>query len=91
MRRFILITILAITYCFPFQAQNINVDKETLAAMEIAFQTNSLIESQHNQNLLKIRQSYKGAEVAAAGIYFVGAVKLLKQQHPEKLVREGHF
>lgn len=55
MRRFILITILAIAYCFPFQAQNINVDKETLAAMEIAFQTNSLIESQHNQNLLKIR------------------------------------
>lgn len=71
MRRFILITILAIAYCLPFQAQNINVDKETLAAMEIAFQTNSLIESQHNQNLLKIRQSYKGAEVAAAGIYFV--------------------
>ena len=61
MRRFILITILAIAYCFPFQAQNINVDKETLAAMEIAFQTNSLIESQHNQNLLKIRQIYKGA------------------------------
>lgn len=61
MRRFILITILAIAYCFPFQAQNINVDKETLAAMEIAFQTNSLIESQHNQNLLKIRQSYKGS------------------------------
>ena len=29
--------------------------------------------------------------IYAAGIYFVGAVKLFKQQHPEKLVRKGHF
>lgn len=71
MRRFILIAILAICYCYPFHAQNINIDQGTLAAMEIAFEANSLTESQHNQNLIKIRQSYKGAEVAAAGIYFV--------------------
>lgn len=56
---------------FPVRAQyySINVDYGTMAAMSEAFSTEAAMEALHNENLQKIYDSYKAAEVASAGIF----------------------
>ena len=55
----------------PVKAQyfSINVDYGTMAAMSEAFTTEAAMEALHNENLQKIYDSYKAAEVASAGIF----------------------
>ncbi len=53
------------------RAQNysINVDYKTMEAMSEAYATEAAMEALHNENLQKISESYKAAEVASAGIF----------------------
>ena len=51
------------------QYASINVDYKTMAAMSEAFTTEATMEALHNENLQKIYDSYKAAEVASAGIF----------------------
>lgn len=51
------------------QYYSINVDYKTMAAMSEAFATEASMEALHNENLQKIYDSYKAAEVASAGIF----------------------
>jgi len=55
----------------PARAQyySINVDYGTMAAMSEAFTTEAAMEALHNENLQKIHDSYKAAELASAGIF----------------------
>ena len=55
----------------PVKAQyySINVDYGTMEAMSEAFTTEAAMEALHNENLQKIYDSYKAAEVASAGIF----------------------
>ena len=55
----------------PVRAQyaSVNVDYKTMAAMSEAFVTEASMEALHNENLQKIFDSYKAAEVASAGIF----------------------
>lgn len=73
MKRFALTIILALSLCCSLQAQyaNINIDSKTIAAMELAFETEAQMEAIHNKNLLKIMESYQAAELATAGIFAV--------------------
>ncbi len=67
----IIILILTLAGLFPVRAQyySINVDYGTMAAMSEAFTTEAAMEALHNENLQKIRDSYKAAELASAGIF----------------------
>ena len=51
------------------QYASINVDYKTMEAMAEAFTTEAAMEALHNENLQKIYDSYKAAEVASAGIF----------------------
>lgn len=51
------------------QYASVNVDYNTMAAMSEAFTTEASMEALHNENLQKIYDSYKAAEVASAGIF----------------------
>ncbi len=51
------------------QYASINVDNKTMEAMSEAFTTEATMEALHNENLQKIYDSYKAAEVASAGIF----------------------
>ncbi len=51
------------------QYASINVDYKTMEAMSEAFTTEATMEALHNENLQKIYDSYKAAEVASAGIF----------------------
>ena len=51
------------------QYASINVDYKTMEAMSEAFTTEAAMEALHNENLQKIYDSYKAAEVASAGIF----------------------
>ena len=51
------------------QYASINVDYKTMEAMSEAFATEAAMEALHNENLQKIYDSYKAAEVASAGIF----------------------
>lgn len=67
----IIILILTLAGLFPVRAQyySINVDYGTMAAMSEAFTTEAAMEALHNENLQKIHDSYKAAELASAGIF----------------------
>ena len=72
MKRFNVIIALLLTLAvLPARAQyySINVDYGTMAAMSEAFTTEAAMEALHNENLQKIRDSYKAAELASAGIF----------------------
>lgn len=51
------------------QYYSVNVDYKTMAAMSEAYTTENAMEMLHNENLQKIFDSYKAAEVASAGIF----------------------
>ena len=51
------------------QYYSINIDYKTMAAMSEAYATEAAMEALHNENLQKIYDSYKAAEVASAGIF----------------------
>lgn len=51
------------------QYASVNVDYSTMAAMSEAYSTEAAMEALHNENLQKIYESYKAAEVASAGIF----------------------
>ena len=61
----------------PVKAQyySINVDYGTMEAMSEAFTTEAAMEALHNENLQKIYDSYKAAEVASAGIFIMRTFK----------------
>lgn len=66
----ILTAILAMTvHSAMAQYASINVDYKTMEAMSEAFATEAAMEALHNENLQKIYDSYKAAEVASAGIF----------------------
>ena len=66
-----ILTILFAMAVHPAIAQyaSINVDYKTMAAMSEAFTTEAAMEALHNENLQKIYDSYKAAEIASAGIF----------------------
>lgn len=51
------------------QYYSVNVDYKTMEAMSEAFTTEAAMETLHNDNLQKIYDSYKAAEIASAGIF----------------------
>ena len=72
MRRIVaILTIICALTANTVRAQyaSINVDYKTMAAMSEAFTTEAAMEALHNENLQKIYDSYKAAEVASAGIF----------------------
>lgn len=66
-----ILTILCALTVMTARAQyaSINVDYKTMEAMSEAFTTEAAMEALHNENLQKIYDSYKAAEVASAGIF----------------------
>jgi len=68
---FILSVLLTLAFPVSVRAQyySINVDYGTMEAMSEAFTTEAAMEALHNENLQKIYDSYKAAEVASAGIF----------------------
>ena len=60
---------LALPVSVRAQYYSINVDYQTMAAMSEAYTTENAMEMLHNENLQKIYDSYKAAEVASAGIF----------------------
>lgn len=72
MRHFaIILTIIFSLAVNTVQAQyaSVNVDYKTMEAMSEAFTTEAAMEALHNENLQKIYDSYKAAEIASAGIF----------------------
>lgn len=71
MRKFvaILFTLVLTVHTARAQYASVNVDYKTMAAMSEAFTTEASMEALHNENLQKIYDSYKAAEVASAGIF----------------------
>ena len=73
MRKTLSILFVLLTLAFPVsvkaQYYSINVDYGTMEAMSEAFTTEAAMEALHNENLQKIYDSYKAAEVASAGIF----------------------
>ena len=67
----VIIALLLTLAVLPARAQyySINVDYGTMAAMSEAFTTEAAMEALHNENLQKIHDSYKAAELASAGIF----------------------
>ena len=67
----VIIALLLTLAVLPARAQyySVNVDYGTMAAMSEAFTTESAMEALHNENLQKIHDSYKAAELASAGIF----------------------
>ncbi|WP_289191257.1 MULTISPECIES: leucine-rich repeat domain-containing protein [Bacteroidales] len=68
---FILMCIVTLAVPMTVRAQyySINIDYQTIAAMSEAYSTEAAMEALHNENLQKIYDSYKAAEVASAGIF----------------------
>ena len=66
---FALVLTLAFTQSVKAQYYSINVDYGTMEAMSEAFTTEAAMEALHNENLQKIYDSYKAAELASAGIF----------------------
>lgn len=60
---------LALPVSVRAQYYSINVDYQTMASMSEAYTTENAMEMLHNENLQKIYDSYKAAEVASAGIF----------------------
>ena len=75
----VIIALILTLAVLPVKAQyySINVDYGTMAAMSEAFTTEAAMEALHNENLQKIYDSYKAAELASAGIF---ASKYLDRQ-----------
>lgn len=72
MRKIVAILILMLTLAVnnvSAQYASVNVDYKTMEAMSEAFTTEAAMEALHNENLQKIYDSYKAAEVASAGIF----------------------
>lgn len=73
MRNWFYYMVLFLSLTFPAtvraQSVSVNVDAKTIATMSEAFSTESAMEALHNENLQKIYDSYKAAEVATAGIF----------------------
>lgn len=73
MNKFLFILTVVLTLALPVsvraQYYSINVDYKTMAAMSEAYATEATMEALHNENLQKIYDSYKAAEVASAGIF----------------------
>ena len=73
MNRFLYIFIIVFTLALPVsvraQYYSINIDYKTMAAMSEAYATENAMEVLHNENLQKIYESYKAAEIASAGIF----------------------
>lgn len=67
----VILTILLAMTAHSAMAQyaSINVDYKTMEAMSEAFATEAAMKALHNENLQKIYDSYKAAEVASAGIF----------------------
>ena len=67
----VIIALLLTLAVLPARAQyySVNVDYGTMAAMSEAFTTEAAMEALHNENLQKIHDSYKAAELASAGIF----------------------
>lgn len=63
------IVTLAVPMTVVAQYYSINIDYQTIAAMSEAYSTEAAMEALHNENLQKIYDSYKAAEVASAGIF----------------------
>ena len=63
------IVTLAVPMTVRAQYYSINIDYQTIAAMSEAYSTEAAMEALHNENLQKIYDSYKAAEVASAGIF----------------------
>jgi len=51
------------------QYYSINIDYSTIEAMAAAYSTENASEALHNENIQKIFEKYKAAEVASAGIF----------------------
>ena len=72
MRHFaIILTIIFSLAVNTVQAQyaSVNVDYKTMEAMSEAFTTEAAMEALHNENLQKIYDSYKAAEIAGEGSF----------------------
>lgn len=72
MRKIVAILIFMLTLAVhnvSAQYASVNVDYKTMEAMSEAFTTEAAMEALHNENLQKIYDSYKAAEVASAGIF----------------------
>ena len=71
MKRALSILSLIICALTPAKAQyySANFDKQTVAAMSAAFNTEAATEMYYAEQLANIRKSYQAAEVAAAGIF----------------------
>ena len=65
----IMVLTLALPVSVRAQYYSINVDYQTMASMSEAYTTENAMEMLHNENLQKIYDSYKAAEVASAGIF----------------------
>ena len=65
MRKFVAILFTLALTALTVRAQyaSVNVDYKTMAAMSEAFTTEAAMEALHNENLQKIYDSYKAAEV----------------------------
>lgn len=64
-----MIVTLALPVSVRAQYYSVNVDYKTMEAMSEAFTAENAMEALHNENLQKIYESYKAAEVASAGIF----------------------
>lgn len=73
MNKLLVILVSIVTLAVPVtvraQYYSVNVDARTIATMSEAFATEGAMEALHNENLQKIYDSYKAAEVATAGIF----------------------
>lgn len=71
MKKFVAILFTLALTALTVRAQyaSVNVDYNTMAAMSEAFTTEASMEALHSENLQKIYDSYKAAEVASAGIF----------------------
>lgn len=71
MKRRLLIALLLFCLKSAIFAQyySINVDYSTIEAMAAAYSAESATEALHNENIQKILERYKAAEVASAGIF----------------------
>lgn len=73
MTKFFTILLILLTLALPVsvraQYYSINIDYKTMAAMSEAYATENAMEALHNENIQKIYESYKAAEVASAGIF----------------------
>lgn len=71
MKRYLFIIILFVCAAVPMTAQyySVNYDKRTVAEMTAAFASEAATEAYYAEQVVKIREYYQAAEVAAAGIF----------------------